>query len=400
MLRVVIVFGLLAVAGGIATWRPDLAEQAYVKAQALMKRDAPAADATRRGPPPAVPVTLARAERRSMAITVDAIGTVQPIASIQIKPRLDTQVVAVHVAEGAQVKEGELLFSLDDRVLRAQIGQMEAQVAKDKAQIEQATRDRDRTTDLANRRVGSELTRDQAITALKSLQAQLLADEASRDALVAQLTYTQITAPVAGRIGSIVAKPGAFVRSADTAPLATLNQIDPIYIAFAVPQNTFYEMRAILNAGATGAQQVTVEATVGGRTSRGGIAFIENTIDPTTGTVIAKARMENGSEQLWPGAFVPVKVTLGVENDAVVIPTAALQVGQNGPYVFAVKDGRAAVINVTVARSSGDVAVISKGLAGGEEVITSGQLRLVAGSAVVARPNAAANEVAAPGKQS
>ncbi|MGL4289492.1 MAG: efflux RND transporter periplasmic adaptor subunit [Phreatobacter sp.] len=401
MLRVVIVFGLLAIAGGIATWRPDLAEQVYVKAQALMKRDAPAADAAaRRGPPPAVPVTLARAERRSMPITVDAIGTVQPIASIQIKPRLDTQVVTVHVAEGAQVKEGELLFSLDDRVLRAQIGQMEAQVAKDKAQIEQAVRDRDRTTDLANRRVGSELTRDQAITALKSLQAQLSADEASRDALVAQLTYTQITAPVSGRIGSIVAKPGAFVRSADTAPLATLNQIDPIYIAFAVPQNTFYEMRALLGSGPAGASQVTVEATVGGRTSRGGIAFIENTIDPTTGTVIAKARMENGAEQLWPGAFVPVKVTLGVENDAVVIPTAALQIGQNGPYVFAVKDGRATVVNVTVARSSGDVAVISKGLAGNEEVITSGQLRLVAGTAVVARPNAAANEAPTPGKQS
>ncbi|QCI63905.1 efflux RND transporter periplasmic adaptor subunit [Phreatobacter stygius] len=401
MLRVVIVFGLLAIAGGIATWRPDLAEQAYVKAQGLLKRDTPAAEAaTRRATgPAAVPVTLARAERRPMPITVDAIGTVQPIASIQIKPRLDTQVVAVHVAEGAQVKQGELLFSLDDRILRAQIGQMEAQIVRDKAQIEQATRDRDRATDLANRRVGSEVARDNAITALKSLQAQLTANEANREALVAQLTYTQITAPVSGRIGSILAKPGAFVRSADTAPLATVNQIDPIYIAFAVPQNTFYEMRAVLGATATGSQ-IIVEATIGGRTSRGAIAFIENTIDQTTGTVIAKARMENGAEQLWPGAFVPVKVTLGVENDAVVIPSAALQVGQNGPYVFAVRDGRAAIVNVTVARSAGDVAIISKGLNGGEDVITSGQLRLVAGIPVVARPNAAATETPVPGKQS
>ena len=401
MLRVVIVFGLLAIAAGIATWRPDLAEQAYVKAQGLLKRETPAADAaTRRNAPPAVTVTLARAERRPMPITVEAVGTVQPIASIQIKPRLDTQVVAVHVAEGALVKEGDLLFSLDDRTLKAQIAQVEAQIARDKAQIEQATRDRDRATDLANRRVGSEVARDNAITALKTAEAQLAADEANRQSLVTQLSYTKITAPVSGRIGSIVAKPGAFVRSADTAPLATVNQVDPIYIAFAVPQNTFYDMRAVLGGGSDAASRVTVEATVGGQTARGAIAFIENTIDQTTGTVIAKARMENGSEQLWPGAFVPVKVTLGMENDAVVIPTAALQVGQNGPYVFAVVDGRATLTNVTVIRSVGEVAIVSKGLSGGEEVVTSGQLRLAAGTPVVARPNAAANETVVPGRQS
>ncbi|MCZ0734475.1 efflux RND transporter periplasmic adaptor subunit [Phreatobacter sp. AB_2022a] len=401
MLRVVIVFGLLAIAAGIATWRPDLAEQAYVKAQGLMKRDTPAAEAaTRRNAPPAVTVTLARAERRPMPITVDAIGTVQPIASIQIKPRLDSQVVAVHVAEGALVKEGDLLFSLDDRTLKAQIAQVEAQIARDKAQVEQATRDRDRAADLANRRVGSEVARDNAITALKTAQAQLAADEANRDALVTQLSYTRITAPVAGRIGSIAAKPGAFVRSADTAPLATVNQVDPIYIAFAVPQNTFYDMRAVLSGGPDAVNRVTVEATAGGKTARGAIAFIENTIDQTTGTVIAKARMENGSEQLWPGAFVPVKVTLGMEADAVVIPTSAVQIGQNGPYVFAVVDGRATLANITVVRSMGDIAVVSSGLSGGEEVVTSGQLRLVAGTPVVARPSAAATETVVPGRQS
>jgi membrane fusion protein, multidrug efflux system len=402
MLRVVIVFGLLALAGGIATWRPDLAEQVYVKAQALLNREAPAADSTRRAAAPtAVPVTLARAERRAVPITVEAVGTVQPIASLQIKPRLDSQVVAVHVAEGAQVKEGDLLFSLDDRTLKAQIGQMEAQIAKDKAQIEQAMRDRDRATDLANRRVGSEVTRENAVTSLKALEAQLAADEANREALTAQLSYTQIAAPVSGRIGSIVAKPGAFVRSADVAPLATLNQMNPIYIAFAVPQSTFYDMRALLDSGSGTPDRIKVEATAGGRAASGTIAFVENTVDPTTGTVTVKARMDNGTEQLWPGSFVPVRVTLGTESDAVVVPTAALQIGQNGVYVFAVQDGRAAVVNVTVARSAGDIAVISKGLTGGEDVITSGQLRLVTGVPVVARPaGSAANETPATDRQS
>jgi len=399
MLRVIIVFGLLAVVGGIATWRPDLAEKAYLQAQSLVTTAKPQQQAeqqgqTRRpaGPPP-VSVTLARAEKRSVPIIVEAVGTVQPIAALQIKSRIDSQVVAVHVAEGASVKEGDLLFSLDDRVLKAQLAQIEAQILRTRAQLEQATRDRDRAIDLSRRNVGTEVSRDNAITNVKAVEAQLAADEANRNNIQTQLSYTQIKAPLSGRIGSIAAKVGTSVRNADTAAMTTINQINPIHIAFAVPQATFYEMRSMLGDDAS---KVAVEATVGGRTSTGVIAFIENQVDLATGTVTAKARMENGSEQLWPGSFVPVKVTLGTQTDAVVIPAMALQTGQNGSFVFTAKDGRAAVVNVRVARTMGDIAILAEGLQGGEEVITSGQLRLANGAAVTARPAGTAETGSAP----
>lgn len=386
MLRVIIVFGLLAVVGGIATWRPDLAEKAYHQAQAWMApkpAEAPAAQGRRPGGGgPPVAVTLARAEKRNVPIMVEAVGTVQPIAALQIKARIDSQVAAVHVAEGASVKQGDLLFSLDDRALTAQLAQIEAQILRTKAQLEQAVRDRERAIDLSRRNVGTDVARDNAITNVKAVEAQLAADEASRINVTTQLSFTRITAPLTGRIGSIAAKVGTSVRNADTAAMTTINQIDPIHIAFAVPQATFYEMRALIGDDPT---RIKVEATVGGRTSTGAIAFIENQVDLATGTVTAKARMENGSEQLWPGSFVPVTVTLGMQEGAVVIPAVALQVGQSGPYVFTVKDGRAAVVQVKVARTVGDVAILSEGLAGGEQVITSGQLRLAAGVPVTVR---------------
>lgn len=403
MLRIVIVFGLLAIVGGIATWRPDLAEQAYNKAVAVVSGPKPEAAqpaspaaAPRRVAGAPVSVTMARAERRDMPILVEAVGTVQPIASLQIKSRIDSQVVTVHVAEGAAVKQGDLLFSLDDRTLKAQLAQLDAQVLRSQALIEQANRDRDRAADLARRNVGTDVARDNAISAAKAAEAQLAADKANRDNIATQLSYTQIRAPVSGRIGSIAAKSGTFVRSADVAAMTTINQIDPIYIAFAVPQATFYQLRAQLSDDPTA---IKVEADAGGRTATGAIAFVENQIDLATGTVTAKALMQNGAEQLWPGAFVPVKVVLGMQPGAVVIPAVALQVGQNGPFVFTARDGKAAVVPVTVARTIGDVAVIASGLEGGEEVITSGQLRLTAGASVVARPPATSQAPAA-GRQS
>lgn len=395
MLRVIIVFGLLAVVGGVATWRPDLAEKAYHQAQALMAPKPAAAPQGRGagGGPPPVAVTMARAEKRAMPIIVEAVGTVQPIAALQIKARIDSQVATVHVAEGAAVKEGDLLFTLDDRSLKAQLAQVEAQILRTRAQLEQAVRDRERAIDLNRRSVGTEVARDNAITNVKSVEAQLASDEASRNNLQTQLSYTQIRAPISGRIGSIAAKVGTAVRNADTTAMTTINQINPIHIAFAVPQSTFYEMRALLGDDPT---RIKVEASIGGRTSTGAIAFIENQVDLTTGTVTAKARMENGSEQLWPGSFVPVKVMLGVQDDAVVVPSVALQVGQNGPYVFVVRDGRAAVAAVRVARTMGDLAILAEGLTGGEQVITSGQLRLANGTPVAARPAGTAEGAPTP----
>ncbi len=323
---------------------------------------------------PGVPVEVGAVVRKPMPQLIDAVGTVQPIASIPIKARLDSQVMQVHVAEGARVKEGDLLFTLDSRQLRAQSDQITAQIAKDMAQIEQAKRDLVRAEDLAAKGVTATVQRDTAATALKALEAQLAFDQAALTNVQAQLTYTEIRAPVSGRIGSIQAKPGTVVRMADTQSLAVVNQMDPIYIAFSVPAPALAEVRAVLEKG-----PVRVEAGTGANMSVGEIAFLENTMDLATGTVTAKARMTNNAERLWPGAFVPARIVLGIDNNAVTMPAAALQIGQAGSFVFVVRDGRAVIVPIKVARTIGEEVVVASGLNGGERVVTSGQLRLADG---------------------
>jgi multidrug efflux system membrane fusion protein len=326
---------------------------------------------------PGVPVEVGAVTRKPMPQIIDAVGAVQPIASIPIKARLDSQVMQVHVAEGARVKEGDLLFTLDSRQLRAQSDQITAQIAKDMAQIEQAKRDLVRAEDLAAKGVTATVQRDTAATTLKAMEAQLAFDQAAFANIQAQLTYTEIRAPVSGRIGSIQAKPGAVVRMADTQSLAVVNQMDPIYIAFSIPAPALVDVRAVLDKG-----PVRVEAGTGATMSVGEIAFIENTMDLATGTVTAKARMTNDAERLWPGAFVPARIALGVDANAVTMPTAALQIGQAGAFVYVVRDNRAVVVPIKVARTIGEEVVVASGLNGGERVVTSGQLRLADGVAV------------------
>ena len=339
------------------------------------------AAASTRPAPPAVPVVLGTAEKKPLPITIDAVGTVQSVATVSVKPRIDSQIATVQVAEGALVKEGDLLFTLDARSLKAQLAQADAQIEKDRAQLEQGRRDLARAEDLLAKRIGTEVQRDTARTTAKVMEAQLASDEAQRANLAALVSYTEIRAPVSGRIGSISFKEGATVRAADAQAIATVNQIDPIYVSFAVPQVLFPELRQALQAG-----KVRVDARVGTSVTSGTIAFVENTVDLATGTVLAKATMPNKDEKLWPGAFVSVQVVLGIDADAVAVPTAAVQIGQQGPYVFVIRDGRAALRQVTVARTVGSESVVASGLSGGEQIAVDGQLRLVDGAAVQVQP--------------
>lgn len=326
----------------------------------------------------AVPVSVAPVEVKRLPVTVDAVGTVQAVASVQIKSRVDSEIVEIAVKEGALVKEGDLLVRLDSRTVKAQLAQASAMVMKDKAQIEQLRRDLARAEDLLSKRITSEVQRDTAATSVKVQEAQLAADEAQHDNLMAALSYTELRAPVSGRIGSIPLKVGTAVRLADGQPITTVNQIDPIYVSFAVPQSVFVDLRTALAAGT-----VRVEAKNGREVVSGTIAFVENTVDLATGTVLAKAIFPNAKELLWPGGFVTVQAVLGIEAAAVTVPSNAVQLGQRGAYVFAVRDGRKAeLVQVTVARTVGADSVISQGLKVGEQVVTDGQLRLVDGAAV------------------
>lgn len=380
-MRRTLVLIVLACAVAALWWKRDDARRFAVEklpftAAYLEPETTPAVAPARRVA--AVPVSVAPVEVKRLPVTVDAVGTVQAVASIQIKSRIDSEIVEIAVKEGARVKEGDLLVRLDSRTVRAQLAQAAATVMKDKAQIEQLRRDLARAEDLLSKRITSEVQRDTAATSVKVQEAQLAADEAQQDNLKAALSYTELRAPVSGRIGSIPLKVGTAVRLADGQPITTVNQIDPIYVSFAVPQSVFLDLRTALAAGT-----VRVDAKIGREVVSGTIAFVENTVDLATGTVLAKAVFPNGKELLWPGGFVTVQAVLGMEAAAVTVPSSAVQLGQRGPYVFAVRDGRKAeLVQVTVARVVGADSVISQGLKVGEQVVIDGQLRLVDGATV------------------
>jgi membrane fusion protein, multidrug efflux system len=384
----------IVICGAAWVFRVEVAEKLGLgtQASAAEKSASPAASAQpqgRRGranPGGPVPVIVTTVAAKSMPILVEAVGTVQAIASIQLKSRIDSQIMKVNVEEGALVKEGDLLFELDSRTLRAQLAQIEAQVRKDKAQLDQAKRDSTRADDLLTKGAGTVVSRDTNVTTQRAMEAQLESDEAMRQNILTQISYTEIRAPVSGRIGSIPNKAGTTLRIADntaTAILATINQVDPIFVSFAIPQVILPELRGAMAKG-----EVKVNAVVDENIRQSGaMAFIENTVDPNTGTVTAKARIANATEGLWPGQFVKVEVVLGVEPDAISVAAAAVQLGPQGPYVFVIKDGNTAEVRpITIKRTQGGESVTGGGLKVGESIVIDGQLRLVNGATVAVRP--------------
>ncbi|MHB8271467.1 efflux RND transporter periplasmic adaptor subunit [Bradyrhizobium sp.] len=339
--------------------------------------------ASAQGPqrPRMVSVELATAERKPVPVDVDSIGTVTPISSVALKSRLETTIVAVHFEDGARVNEGDLLFTLDSRQIDAQIEQAEGMLAKDQAQLEGAQRDLRRFNDLIGKGATTQVNVDNARTQADILIGTIKADQAALDNLKVQKSYTSIRAPFSGRISAANVKIGNFVRPADTAPLAVINQMAPVYVTFAIPQRVLVDLR---EAMASGSSKVT--ATIPGhQTSEGGkVAMVENSVDSTTGMVTVRGVMDNANETLWPGILVATRLTIRTEN-AVVLPTVAVQRSQSGNYVFVVKEGVAKVQPVKVDRTFQGQSVITEGLSGGEDVVVDGQLLLSDGTRVEPR---------------
>lgn len=331
--------------------------------------------------PRAVPVDVAVAVRKPVPVRLDALGTVTPIASVAVKSRVETEITAVHFADGAQVKQGDLLFTLDSRAIEAQLLQAQGVLARDQAQLEGLERDLRRFSELLARGAGTQLNVENAKTQGDMLRGTITADQSILENLKVQLSYTKIRAPISGRISAAAVKVGNFVRPADLTPLATIVQSKPVYVAFAVPQQELPEIRKALAAGVA-----SVDAMVPGENRRSGgrLSMVENTVDVATGMVTLRATMDNADEALWPGALLNAQLTLRTE-EAVVVPSAAVQMGQNGSFVFVVKDGAAAFAPVTVARTMASESVISSGLAGGETVVTDGQMLLSDGTKVAPR---------------
>ncbi|WP_375414918.1 efflux RND transporter periplasmic adaptor subunit [uncultured Bradyrhizobium sp.] len=339
--------------------------------------------ASAQGPqrPRVVSVELARAERKPVPVDVDSIGTVTPISSVALKSRVETTIVSVHFEDGAKVNEGDLLFTLDARQIDAQIEQAAGMLAKDQAQLEGAQRDLRRYSDLIGKGATTQVNLDNAKTQADILIGTIKADQSALDNLKVQKSYTIIRAPFSGRISAANVKVGNFVRPADTAPLAIINQMAPVYVTFAIPQRVLADLR---DAMAIGSSKVT--ATIPGhqRSEDGKIAMVENSVDSTTGMVTVRGIMNNTNETLWPGILVATKLTIRTEN-AVVLPTVAVQRSQNGNYVFAVKEGVAKVQPVKVDRTFQGQSVITEGLSGGEDVVVDGQLLLSDGTRVEPR---------------
>src|SRR3954454_13655974 len=340
-------------------------------------------NASAQGPqrPRTISVEVAKAERKPVPVDVDAIGMVTPISSVALKARLETTIVAVHFEDGAKVNEGDLLFTLDSRQIDAQIEQAEGTLARDRAQLEGAERDLRRYTDLVGKGATTQVNVDNAKTQSDILIATIKADQAALDNLKVQKSYTIIRAPFSGRISAANVKIGNFVRPADIAPLAIINQMAPVYVTFAIPQRVLVDLR---DAMATGGSKVV--ATIPGhqRSEDGKVAMVENTVDATTGMVTVRGVMNNENETLWPGTLVNTRLIIRTEN-SITVPTAAVQRSQNGNFVFVSRDGKAHVQPVNVSRTFQGISVVTSGLAGGEDVVTDGQLLLSEGTPIAAR---------------
>jgi multidrug efflux system membrane fusion protein len=365
------------------------------------------------GGPPPVPVTVATAASESVPVEIRVVGAVEPSSTVQIKSQVAGELVQVRFTEGQNVEKGQLLFEIDARPYEEALRMAEANVARDQAQLKQseATRlrdvaslknadaDADRYAALQKEGVVSRQQADAARTGADVLKESIRADEAAIESARASmnadvsavataklnLSYCRIQSPVSGRTGNLLVQAGNLVKVNDV-PLVVINRIAPIFVSFSVPEEQLAEVRARYASGSRlGVEVMAQEAP--GAPSHGVLTVVDNTVDNTTGTIKLKATVPNDDRRLWPGQFVNVVLTLNTQKDATVIPSEAVQAGQQGSFVYVVKPNKTVEARiVTVGQTLERRVVIDKGLAAGERVVTDGQLLLFPGAPVFELP--------------
>lgn len=356
------------------------AEQVAVLAErGLIRTSKKKADT--KGRMPAAPVLAAVVTASDMPVIIAAPGTVEPLANVAVKTRVDGQITQVLFTEGDAVTAGDVLFRLDDRLVLAQIGQAEAAVAKDEASLRDAEATLARRESLIANRVVTEAALDQARFAVEGLKASIKAGKALLESQRTQLDYLTIRAPISGRTGSLNAKLGATVRGGDAQPLVTINQTKPILVTFSVPQA---ELPALKRALATQAKAaIKVAGASGFEPVSGRIAFIDNQIDKTTGSIVVKVLADNDDETLWPGLAVEVALTVEVKPNMLSVPASAVLPSQKGMIAWVIDaDSKVSTRVVGVAGIVGQTAFLTTGLKAGERVVTDGQIRLAPGATV------------------
>lgn len=328
---------------------------------------------------PAVPVGVARAERADVPKEIRAVGTVEPLASVTIKPQIEGRLVDIRFEEGADVRAGDLLLQIDPRPYEAAVLGAQADLQRDRALADDARAAAEQMQGALEKSAISKRTAEQAAAAAAAAEALVQKDTAMLETAKLQLEYCSIRAPFDGRTGKLAARRGTVVQANET-ELVELHQILPIRVEFAVPEQHLAEIRA-----ASASSPLLVQAQAPGSPPvEGSLTFLDNEVDRSTGTIRLMATFPNEDRSLWPGQFVQVLLRTEIERDVVLVPTSAVQTGQDGDFVFVVGgEGMVAVRAVRVARTQGETAVIAEGLEGGETVVTEGQLRLVPGAKVV-----------------
>lgn len=369
MLLVFLLIGAVA-AGGYWYWQQS-ASGATPSPDGAAKSKGKGAGKGGRGGGPLM-VKAARAVVKPMPVLIEAVGTVEPEHSVQVRAQVSGVLQSVLFKEGDRVKAGQHLIQIDPRTYQAQYNQALAALARDKAQLENARAQQERLEPLLKREFITRQEYDVAVTSTKSLEATMQANQAAAEQARIQLEYTRIYAPITGRTGALAVKPGNLVAAGaggGGAPLVTINSTDPILVSFSIPERQLEEIRRHQNERDMRIQ-ILPDRTAP-PAGEGKLVFIDNTITPQTGTVVLKTSVENRNEILWPGQFVNVRIVLKIEPEAVVVPDAAVQPGQDGSFVYMIDEqSRVQVQPVKIARQIGNEVVIGAGIKAGDHVIT------------------------------
>ena len=342
----------------------------------------------------AVPVRTAAAVEKDVPVEVRAVGKIVSSESVAVRAQASGTLVAARFTEGQAVKKGDLLFEIDPRPFRAAASEAEAKLLQDRARAENARADAERYAGLVEKEFVTRQQYEAARANAAALEAQVAADQAALERARLNLAYTTIRAPISGRTGRLLVQPGNLVSAGAPEPLVTLEQVKPVFAEFSLPERHLAALRARRDAP----PPVTVRATGAAPPVVGTLAFLNNTVDPATGTILLKARLPNEDEALWPGQLVDVSVRIAERAKAVVVPASAVASGQQGDYAYVVADGKAQLRPVVVEEASDTEVVIGQGLSPGEVVVTEGQLRLRPGVPVEILQGQG-NPPAGPGKK-
>jgi multidrug efflux system membrane fusion protein len=355
----------------------------------------PSAEEPKSKEKPAVPVTVASVFTKDVPVQVTSVGNVEAYSTVAVKSRVSGELVGVHFQEGQEVKEGDLLFTIDKAPYEVALKEAQARLERDQALARKARDDVRRNMPLAEKDIVSRQSLDQYVSTAEAAEALVKADQAALENLQLQLGYCSIRSPISGRTGSLLIQRGNLVKGNDeNKSLLTVHQIEPIYVTFAVPEKYLGEINRRTKETRMEVQVYSPENQGSPEPVIGVVSFVNNTVEVSTATIRLKATFQNRDRRLWPGQTVNVLLTLGVQPKAVVAPSQAIQSGQSGSYAFVVKQDQTAELRlVSVSRSTNGEAVIEKGLSPGETVVTDGQLLLTSGARVsIKNPNAARQE--------